>query len=155
MPVPASAGRHRRALGDKPSGCLYFRGMRTTSPVLTAWRTGGTDALAAAVADAVVFSSPVTDYHGRDAALHILGTIGEVIENPTLIEQQESESTMFSRFVASIGGDELHGLLHEERDSTGRLVHITLFLRPFTVLRTAIAAMRIRLERSPLPVRPE
>lgn len=123
--------------------------------MLTAWRTGGTDALAATVADSVVFSSPVTDYRGRDAALHILATIGEVIEDPTLIEQQASETTTFSRFVASIGGDELHGLLHEERDPTGRLVHITLFVRPFAVLRTAIAAMRTRLERSPLPVRPE
>lgn len=129
--------------------------MRTTSPVLTAWRTGRTDELAAAVADAVVFSSPVTDYRGRDAALHILATIGEVIENPSLIEQQEGETTTFSRFAASIGGDELHGLLHEERDSTGRLVHITLFLRPLAVLHTAITAMRTRLERSPLPVRPE
>ncbi|MET8798162.1 hypothetical protein ABZV91_17210 [Nocardia sp. NPDC004568] len=129
--------------------------MRTSSPVLTAWRTGHIDGLAAAVADAVVFSSPVTDYRGRDAALHILATIGEVIDNPTPIEQQEGETTTFSRFVASLGGDELHGLLHEERDSTGRLVHITLFLRPFTVLRTAIAAMRTRLERSPLPAQPE
>lgn len=111
--------------------------------------------MAAAVADSVVFSSPVTDYHGRDAALHILATIGEVIDNPTLIEQQESETTTFSRFVASIGGDELHGLLHEERDPAGRLVHITLFVRPFAVLRTAIAAMRTRLERAPLPVRPQ
>ncbi|MGW6333705.1 hypothetical protein [Nocardia rhamnosiphila] len=123
--------------------------------MLTAWRTGRTDELAAAVADAVVFSSPVTDYRGRDAALHILATIGEVIENPILFEQQEGETTTFSRFAASIGDDELHGLLHEERDSTGRLVHITLFLRPLAVLRTAIAAMRTRLERSPLPVRPE
>ncbi|WP_157106155.1 hypothetical protein [Nocardia sienata] len=129
--------------------------MRTTSPVLTAWQTGGIDVLAAAVADAVVFSSPVTDYRGRDAALHILGLIGEVIENPTLIEQQEGETTTFSRFAASTGGDELHGVLHEERDSTGRLVHITLFLRPFAVLRTAMAGMRARLERAPLPVRPE
>jgi hypothetical protein len=120
--------------------------------VLTAWRTGVTDVLAAAVADTVVFSSPVTDYRGRDAALHILGLIGEVIENPTLIEQQADATTTFNRFVASLGGDELHGVLHEERDSTGRLVHITLFLRPLAVLRTAITAMRARLERSPLPV---
>lgn len=126
-----------------------------TSPVLTAWRSGDTDALAAALSDDVVFSSPVTDYRGRDAALHILGLIGEVVEEPGPLRARAEDPDVFHRFVARIGGDEVEGVLHEERDSTGRLVHITLFLRPYTALRTAMAAMRALLERSPLPARSE
>ncbi|WP_327147457.1 nuclear transport factor 2 family protein [Nocardia sp. NBC_01329] len=126
-----------------------------TSPVLTAWRTGDIGALAAAVSDDVVFSSPVTDYRGRDAALHILGLIGEVVEEPGPIRERSENSDVFHRFAAHIGGGEVEGVLHEERDSTGHLVHITLFLRPYAALRTAMAAMRALLEHSPLPARSE
>ncbi|MGW1741075.1 hypothetical protein ACWCPQ_19960 [Nocardia sp. NPDC001965] len=125
------------------------------SPVLTAWRSGDTGALAATVSDDVVFSSPVADYRGRDAALHILGLIAAVIEEPRPIRALSGADDAFHRFVAQVGGTELHGVLHEESDSTGRLVHITLFLRPYSVLRTAMGTMRRLLETSPLPVRPE
>ena len=42
-------------------------------------------------------------------------------------------------------------LLREERDAAGKLVHVTLFLRPYRVVRAAIAIMQQRLADSPLP----
>lgn len=127
----------------------------TISPVLTAWQTGDTGALAATVSDDVVFSSPVADYRGRDAALHILGLIAAAIEEPRPIHVRSGDGDAFHRFVAQVRGSELQGVLHEERDPAGRLVHITLFLRPYSVLRTAMGTMRRLLESSPLPAQPE
>ncbi|MFB9838113.1 hypothetical protein [Actinoallomurus acaciae] len=56
-------------------------------------------------------------------------------------------------FTARVADRELQGIVREERAETGRLTHVTLFLRPYAVLRTAIGEMREALERSPLPVR--
>lgn len=124
-----------------------------TSPTLTAWQSGNIRALAATVTHDVVFSSPATDYRGHAAALHIIGLIAEVLEEPARTGRWGDERDTLSRFRARIGDDELNGVLHEEYDATGQLTHITLFLRPYAALRAAIGEMRRLLEQSPLPIR--
>jgi hypothetical protein len=42
-------------------------------------------------------------------------------------------------------------MLREQRDSSGALAHVTLYLRPYRVLRAAMARMGELLARSPLP----
>ncbi|MFI5716794.1 hypothetical protein [Nocardia sp. NPDC051750] len=122
-----------------------------TSPILSAWQSGNTEQLAQTSTAELVFSSPVADYAGRDAALHMIRLISEVLENPGQTHRWSDGPEAFSRFTAHAAGDEVQGVLHEERDPAGRLVHVTLFLRPYSTLRAAMGAMRDLLDRSPLP----
>ncbi|WP_280398976.1 nuclear transport factor 2 family protein [Nocardia carnea] len=120
------------------------------SPVLTTWRTGDTDSLAEILAPDAVFSSPVADYRGRPAVLHMLGLISQVLHEPGAVRRWSRDHDTVYRFRAHVAGAEVQGMLHEERDEAGRLVHITLFLRPYSSLREAIRAMARLLEQSPL-----
>lgn len=121
------------------------------SSVLSAWRSG--DSLSDALADDVTFSSPVADYHGRPNASHILGLIAEVLEEVDQTAAWGDDRESVYAFTARVADHELQGIVREERAETGKLTHVTLFLRPYAVLRTAIGRMREALERSPLPAR--
>jgi hypothetical protein len=122
------------------------------SAILSIWRTGGTGALADLLADDATFSSPVADYHGRENAAHMLGLIATVIGDVDPVRRWGDEREFVSAFTARIDEGELQGILREERDPEGKLVHVTLFLRPYRVVRAAIATMQQRLADSPLPM---
>jgi hypothetical protein len=115
------------------------------------WRTGGTGALTDVLAEDATFSSPVADYHGRENAAHMLGLIATVINDVDPVRRWGDERESVSAFTARIDEGELQGILREERNAEGLLVHVTLFLRPYRVVRAAIATMQQRLADSPLP----
>jgi hypothetical protein len=101
-------------------------------------------------ADAV-FSSPVADYEGRERACHLLGLIAGVVKEVEPTAEWSEGGATVSAFVARVDGLRLEGMLCEERDASGALVHVTLFLRPFKTLRVAIGRMGELLEANPLP----
>jgi hypothetical protein len=115
------------------------------------WRTGGTGALTDLLAEDATFSSPVADYHGRENAAHLLGLIATVINDVDPVRRWGGERESVSAFTGRIDEGELQGILREERNPEGQIVHVTLFLRPYRVVRAAIAAMQQRLADSPLP----
>lgn len=119
-------------------------------PVL---RTGGTGALTYLLAEDVTFSSPVADYHGRENVAHMLGLIAAVLDDVAPVHTWGDELESLSAFTARVDDRELQGILREERGPAGKLVQVTLFLRPYRVLRAAIAKMQQRLADSPLPQR--
>jgi hypothetical protein len=121
------------------------------SLILPVWQTGGTGALDDLLAEDVTFCSPVADYHGRENAAHLLGLIATVLEDVDPVRRWGGEHEWLIAFTARVGGDELQGILREERSPAGQLTRVTLFLRPYPVLRVAIAKMRQRLADSPLP----
>jgi hypothetical protein len=125
------------------------------SLILPVWQTGGTgvptDLLAGLLAEDVTFCSPVADYHGRENAAHLLGLIATVLEDVSPVRGWGGEREWLIAFTARVDDDELQGILREEHGPAGQLVRVTLFLRPYPVLRVAIAKMRQRLAESPLP----
>ncbi|WP_063020035.1 nuclear transport factor 2 family protein [Nocardia niwae] len=121
------------------------------SQILSAWRAGDTASLAAMVAEDATFSSPVADYHGRANVLHMFELISQVLGEVDQAQPYSGERGTVYRFTALVAGRQLEGVLHEERNEAGQLLRITLFLRPFAALRTAIGAMGRLLEQSPLP----
>jgi hypothetical protein len=121
------------------------------SPILSAWQTHDAGALADLLAEAVTFSSPVADYHGRESAAHMLGLIAAVLEDVDPVRGWDDGRERLSAFTARVDDGELQGILREERGPAGQLVRVTLFLRPQAVLRVAIGKMRRRLADSPLP----
>jgi hypothetical protein len=121
------------------------------SLILPVWQSKDTTQLPALLAEGVTFSSPVADYHGRARAGHLLATIATVLDSVQQTRQwTDGQQRMFA-FTARFADQELQGVLREELSETGSLTHVTLFLRPYRVLRAAIAEMARRLEDSPPP----
>jgi hypothetical protein len=123
------------------------------SLILPVWQRRSTGALADLLAEDVTFSSPVTDYHGRENAAHMLSLIATVLDDVAPVRGWSDERESLSAFTARVDDGELQGMLREERGPAGTLVRVTLFLRPYPVLRAAIATMRQRLADAPLPQR--
>lgn len=119
---------------------------------MDAFVSGETEDLAGFLAEEVVFSSPVTDYQGRNRVAHLLRLIGRQLEDlRTSGKWSDGSSETVWAFSAQAGGGPLDGMMREERDASGALVHITLFLRPYGALKTAIARMSDLLREEPLP----
>lgn len=104
-----------------------------------------------ALSEAVVFHSPVRDYHGRADVVHILATIGDVLDKIEFQRELVGECHVVTIVSASHQDREMTGVLDETYDAVGRLEHATLLLRPLSALLDAITAMRAALEQSPLP----
>ncbi|MFB7718789.1 hypothetical protein [Nocardia sp. NPDC056100] len=123
----------------------------TDSLVLRLWQSKDATPFPALLAEEAIFSSPVADYHGRARAAHLLGTIATVLDSVHQTRQwTDGQQGMFA-FTARFADQEMQGVLREELSETGSLTHVTLFLRPYRVLRAAIAEMARRLEDSPPP----
>lgn len=121
------------------------------SLILPVWQSKDTTQLPASLAEGVTFSSPVTDYHGRARAAHLLATIATVLDSVQQTRQWTDGQQRIFAFTARFADQELQGVLREELSETGSLTHVTLFLRPYRALRAAIAEMARRLEDSPPP----
>jgi hypothetical protein len=122
--------------------------------ILDVWASGETEQLMGLLAETVVFSSPVADYEPRVRASHVLGLIPGVVDEVRATMRWDGDRETVSAFTARIGDDRLDGMLREERDGSGALVHVTLFLRPYRSLTAAIGRMRELLAESPLPEPP-
>ena len=81
----------------------------------------------------------------------MLGLIARVLEDVEMTGEWDAEGETVCAFAARMHGEHLQGMLRERRDEAGRLVHVTLFLRPYRTLGRAIARMRELLAESPLP----
>jgi hypothetical protein len=95
------------------------------------------DALAAMVADDVVFNGPVTTYSGRDQVVHLLALVGTVLDD--IAATGEVETVTFVK--GHMDGEQLDGVLIEIRNDEDRISEITLLLRPLTLLETATRRM--------------
>lgn len=93
--------------------------------------------LEALLADDVVFHSPVQTYRGRDQAVHLLVTVGGVVDD--VEATREVDGVTF--FAANVEEHPVDGLLDERRDAAGHIAEITLMLRPLAQLQAAVARM--------------
>jgi hypothetical protein len=121
------------------------------SKLLPLIQPGRENRLPDALSEAVVFHSPVRDYHGRADVVHILATIGDVLDKIEFQRELVSGCHVVTIISASHQNRDMTGVLDETYDAAGRLEHATLLLRPLSALLDAITAMRAALEQSPLP----
>ena len=113
--------------------------------------TPAIDDAASVFAPQTRFRSPFTDYARREDVVHLLGQIRKVLTDVRVTrELSDAEATM-SAFEARVGEEEVQGVLVESRDGDGRLADAMLMLRPYAGLRTAMRAMQVLMEKSPLP----
>ena len=105
--------------------------------LLTAIREQDREALAALVADDVVFYSPSTVYRGREQVVELLTLIGGVLLDVTVTREVETVTFITGRSE----GEELDGVLVEVKDDGGRIAEITLLLRPLAGVQRGLVRL--------------
>lgn len=103
------------------------------------------------LAEEVTFSSPFADYHGRADVIHLLALIAHVLQTPSVSAAATDGTLTYASLTGKVDGRALQAVVCERHDDDGRLVHATLFLRPYRVLRAAMDAMGRLLAEAPLP----
>lgn len=105
--------------------------------LLRAISDGDREALEGMLAEDVVFHSPVQTYRDRNQVLHLLVTIGGVIDDvqPT----RELDGVTF--FSAQVEEHPVDGVMDEHANAEGRITELTLMLRPLAQLQAAVARM--------------
>jgi SnoaL-like domain len=94
-------------------------------------------ALEELLADDVVFHSPVQTYRGRRQVVHLLVTIGGVLDGVDVT--REVDGVTF--FAARVEEHPVDGILDQHVGDDGRITEITLMLRPLPQLQAAVARM--------------
>ena len=107
------------------------------SELLPAIANGDREALEALVAEDVVFHSPVQTYRGREQVVHLLVTIGGVID--AVEATRHLDGVTF--FTAHVEEHPVDGVLDEHAGDDGRVTELTLMLRPLAQLQAAVARM--------------
>jgi hypothetical protein len=103
------------------------------------------------LASEVSFSSPFADYHGRADVIHLFGLIACVMAEPIVAGSASDGTWTYTSVTGSVDGRALEAVVRERHDDDGRLLHATLFLRPYRTLRAAMDAMGQLLAKDPLP----
>ena len=125
-------------------------GRRRTSDLLTAVRDRDTPALSALVAPDVSFHSPVASYRGREVVVHLLQTIGGVLDDVRPVRRLDASDERVTFLAARVGDDEADGVLTEVLDADGRIGELQLLLRPLPVLLAAVERMGAALAAAPM-----
>jgi hypothetical protein len=103
------------------------------------------------LAPEVSFSSPFADYHGRADVVHLFVLIARVLGQPAVAGSASDGTWTYTSLTGSVDGRALEAVVRERHDEHGRLLHATLFLRPYRTLRAAMDAMGRLLAEDPLP----
>jgi hypothetical protein len=113
--------------------------MGPVSELVDALRARDAQAFDRLLADDVVFNSPVATYSERAQVIHLLATIGRVLDTIEPARQIESEGVRATVIKGSYGDHALDGVLLQTLDGDGRITDLTLMLRP---LEAQIAAVK-------------
>ena len=101
----------------------------------------------AALAPDVVFRSPAVfkPYEGREAVMHLLGTVIEVFEDFEYFDELVGEGTHALVFRARVGERMVEGLDHLTLDADGLVTELVVMVRPLSGLIALAEAMAERL----------
>ncbi|MGW7238360.1 nuclear transport factor 2 family protein [Streptomyces sp. NPDC054804] len=108
------------------------------------------DAVAALLADDVVFTSPVAfkPYAGKAITAAILRAVSQVFEDFTYVREMASPDGRDHAlvFTATVAGKELQGCDFLHVDEHGRIDDLTVMVRPLSAAHALAEAMNARFE---------
>ena len=121
------------------------RGTATGRAVVEAFAAGDAEALVRRLAPAVVFHSPVTDYHGRERVAKVLAAVVQVVSEVRITSVFGDAAETAAFFVAGPGRADgvLLVIAADDRPAT----ELTLMLRPLDALLAGIEQMKALLGR--------
>ncbi|WP_158854664.1 nuclear transport factor 2 family protein [Saccharothrix deserti] len=119
-------------------------------PFRKAVESGDMDAVAALLADDVVFTSPIafTPYPGKAITAAILRGVSRVFEDFVYIREIANPDGRDHAFVftATVAGKELQGCDFLHFDENGKIDDFTVMVRPLSAARALAEAMGAQFE---------
>ena len=105
------------------------------------------DLLAATLADDVVLHSPILfrGFEGKEIVTHVLTNVAATLEDLTYVDELVGENTVCLRFKANVGDYELEGIDYLTLDDDGKVIDLTVFMRPMSALTRFNEQMAQRL----------
>ena len=106
------------------------------------------EALAATLAEDVVFRSPVVfkPYEGREAVMALLSLVTQVFEDFRYVDELEGAGTECLVFKARVGERELDGIDYLRLGEDGLVTELMVMVRPYSALTALRDAMGAKLE---------
>jgi hypothetical protein len=100
----------------------------------------------------VVLHSPILfkGFEGREMAMIVLSNVIEVFEDFRYLDEVHGEDTVVLRFAATVDGKyEIEGIDYLTLDPAGRVIDLTVFLRPLSAVHAFNELMVARLGAAP------
>jgi hypothetical protein len=118
-----------------------------THPVRTAIEARDTEALAALLAEDIVFNSPVAfhPFVGRATVAEVLANVLEVFTDFVYVDELAGDGTHGLVFTAGVGGRRVQGLDHLRFDDAGLVSEFTVMVRPLSGVIALAEAMGPRV----------
>jgi hypothetical protein len=103
--------------------------------------------LSEALADDVVLHSPILfrGFEGKEIVTQVLTHVAATLEDLTYVEELEGDGTVCLRFTANVGDRQLEGIDYLTLDEDGKVVDLTVFMRPLSALTRFNEQMSARL----------
>jgi len=95
----------------------------------------------------VVLHSPILfrGFEGRDVVGQVLTHVAATLEDLTYVGELVGEDSVCLRFEAKVGELELEGIDYLQLDGDGKVVDLTVFMRPMSALTAFNERMKERL----------
>jgi hypothetical protein len=103
------------------------------------------------LADDVTFNSPVATYRGRADVEHLLTIISGVVDRFEVERELTGPDEAVAFVSGLVAGQRIHGVVDRRFGADGRIIEMTLMLRPLKALISAVELMGKALATSPLP----
>jgi hypothetical protein len=103
--------------------------------------------LSEALADDVVLHSPILfrGFEGKEIVTQVLTHVAATLENLTYVDELSGDGTVCLRFKANVGDYELEGIDYLTLDDDGKVIDLTVFMRPMSALTRFNEQMAERL----------
>ncbi len=100
------------------------------------------------LSEEVTFRSPVvfTPYDGREAVATLLSAVVQVFEDFRYTGHVETDDQAALAFSARVGDKELDGIDFLRFDDEGKVVELSVYIRPMSGINALAAAMKAKLE---------
>ena len=111
---------------------------------------GDLDAMVDALADDVVFHSPITfkPFEGRAAVATLLGVVFRTFEDFRYTDELDGDQTKALIFQARVGDKQIEGLDLLRLDGEGRIADFTVMVRPLSAAMALAEAVGKGLEQA-------
>jgi len=121
--------------------------MANPHPFRVAAEAKDLELLSEALNENVVLHSPILfrGFEGREIVSQVLTHVAATLEDLTYVDELVGEDTVCLRFKAKVGELELEGIDYLQLDSHGKVIDLTVFMRPMKALTAFNEQVKQRL----------
>ena len=121
--------------------------MAEPHPFRVAAESKDVELMTATLREDVVLHSPILfrGFEGREIVGQVLTHVAATLEDLTYVDELTGEGSVCLRFKAKVGDRELEGIDYLQLDGDGKVVDLTVFMRPLSAITAFNEQMKLRL----------